>query len=212
MNLQPTIGLSGVFKLADPFAAKMLKNVVYQCVAVRRIDELILSGTDPFKTYYAPNNISITKYEADVATDVMIVSLKAIGTQEVVHVPNTYITSCPQAGGVAYTAIGAAVSLGALPNNTNLDYLSDLFKKLVRETLGVVATVNYMSMSPTEVVTDTTHESLVIARNELISNTPTDRSQLLKTLAELQAAKQKVIELEQYIITLGLPDTTVTPP
>lgn len=199
----PTISMSGVFTLELPFQSKLLKDTVYQCVAIRRIDELMSAGIDPFTVFYGPESLTITRYEDDVAKGVMIVSLKAIGTQEIVHVPTSYILSCPKAGGVAYTVMGLSFSIGAVPNTTDLNPMKDKLVTMVKETLGIDTTVNVLALSPTTIVDTTVHNGLVATRNESIVNTPTDHSLYLATLSELNNAKQKILELETYIMNLN---------
>lgn len=206
MQLIPKISQTGIFDLDLPFKNKLLPDVVYVCVAVRRIDELINSGVDPFKSFYLPHNLDITKYEQDVANGMLIVTIKAIGTQELLHVPSTYILGLPKAGGVAYTALSACVELGPLPNDYNLQVLKDRLKDLVKDVVGIAnAEVFIAATSTTKIVSDKTHEGLVAARQVNIAATPTDRALLLAEIEKNRALTQKVAELEKFIIDNAKP-------
>ena len=200
MFLTPNIGAIGVFHLFAPFKNKLLPKTLYQCIAIRKLEDYVCNNEDAFALIYEPLLISKERYQDDLAAGAMVVTLKAIGTHEFVLVPNSYIEKLPVTEGVSYTVMGLGVSLGAIPNDTDLTYLKDRITTLVAETLGVNSTINALALSPTSVVDMTTHKSILLARELLIKENPTDRAKYLETKAKLDELQVRYNELEQYVI------------
>jgi hypothetical protein len=201
-QLIPAIGVKGRFVLAAPFAAKLLPNTSYTCVAVRRLEDVVAAGEDPQALYYTPNGLDAARYNADLADNVCIVSLQAaIG--EWLYVPSSSITAMPDQGGVPYTVTALAVNLGAIPNSLNLLYLKNQISEVVAATLGVVAPpIHAVALSPTTNVSQTEHDTLEAAREANRVETVTDRANLLAVTAQRDAALTRIAQLENQLKTL----------
>lgn len=197
--LQPSVGLKGVMKLGDPFAAQVVANVPYTVAAVRRLSDIITSGTDAFEAYYFPNNIEQSKYEEDIANGVCILSLQS-PTDQWVYVPNSYLLSMPAAGGVPYSNMMVAVNLGAIPNRLSLNYFMETIKAMAHDQLGIDnADVRSAVVSPTTYIDPKDSDLYEIARKNIMSAISTDRAKLLASEAAREKAIAKIAELEDYI-------------
>lgn len=214
-QLIPGIGARGLFTLKPPFAAKLLPATPYQCVAVRKLEDIAAAGGDPKALYYTANGLSDADYQADLAAGVVIVSLQA-SAAEWLYVPSTYIQSMPDQGGIPYTTMAVAVSLGPVANSLDLTYLKTKMKDLASEVLGLdplVVEAHAMAISATSNVTQTEHAALEAARAVRIAETQTDHAQLLAMTAQRDAAVQRSQEigaaLARYIELYGpLPPET----
>lgn len=203
-DVVPDIGATGIYTLKTPYdklivnsttADNVLTAVVYTCVAVRKVAELIKFGSDPFALYYTPYNLSASVYEADVAKGMCIVTLRS-SAGDFIHVPSTYITSFPKGGGVLYCTYGLAISLGALPSETDLTALKLRMTQAVTETFGVESDVKVLTLSNASLIATDYHERLVAARAAKVSAVETDRVVRIRLEAQVaeQATKIKLLE------------------
>ena len=197
-NLLPQIGTSGIYTLSAPFAASLLPDVSYNCVAVRKLQDIVAAGADPYETYYQPLGISAEKYAADMALGACIVSLQA-GASGWVYVPSTYIVRMPDQGGIRYTTMALAISLSAIPDAVDLTYIRNKIHDVVMENLGVESTVKAIALSPPALITQVEHAALEAARLVKITNATTDHAKLIAVTAQRDSAYQKIAQLEKYI-------------
>lgn len=198
-NIIPPIGYPGIFKLRDPFNTLIVPDVIYTCQAVRRIEDLIASGMDPYNEFYYKHKLTPDMYKNDLLLGVCIITLQSVGGGSVVYVPSTYIESYPQAGGVSYTVLGLAVDLGALPDTTNLSLLTDKVKSVVQNTIGVIPEIKPVAISASTLVPHLEHDTLERSRLLNIENSQTDYAKVLRLESQNQSLVQKVQELEKYI-------------
>jgi hypothetical protein len=201
MNLLPAIGTTGIYTLLPPFETKLLTNVSYRCAAVRRLEDIVAAGANPFTEHYEPAQISRAKYEEDMAAGVCIVSLIA-GSGAWVYVPSSYIASMPDQNGIPYSVMLLGVKLSALPDSQDLALLKSKIVDTVTEYLGIDSEIREVVVSPPMLISRTEHNALEASRQEAISNVETDYAKLLAKTAQLNAALLKITELENYIISL----------
>jgi hypothetical protein len=198
MALIPSIGTSGIFQLQAPFAAHLVAGAPYTCMAVRRLADIIQLGFDPYEQVYQPYGLTQDIYNANVLSDVCIVSLQS-SSGVWLYVPSSYILSYPDMGGVPYTSLVLGVSLGPIPNHLNLAALKQRIIDDVKDFVGITATVTTVAVSETEMIAQATSTAIEAARVAQITATTTDRTKLITALAQKTALQAKVTELEDYI-------------
>lgn len=118
----PPVGASGVYVLDSPFNTKLLTNTSYRCDAIRRFNDFYEMGVDPFEEFYSPAGLGKERFDADIATNTVIVSLVSQNNHWV-YVPSSFIRSFPNVNGVSYTSLVLGVTLGAIPNYMDLSGL-----------------------------------------------------------------------------------------
>lgn len=203
-DVVPDIGATGIYTLKTPYDKLIVNStanddvlaaVVYTCVAVRKVAELVKFGSDPFALYYTPYGLGESVYAADVAKGMCIVTLRS-SAGDFIHVPSTYIASFPKGGGVLYCTYGLAISLGALPSDTDLTALKLRMKQAVTETFGVESDVKVLTLSNTSLIATDYHERLVAARAVKVGAVETDRVVRIRLEAQVaeQATKIKLLE------------------
>ena len=197
--LIPTVGTRGLFQLLAPFDTALLPNVPYTVAAVRRLGDFIAAGSDPKEEFYTPAGITNEKYEEDLQAGVCIVSLRSDVGGQWVYVPHTYVQEAPAIGGIPYTTLALAISLGPVPESVDLSYLKTRITDVVLETLGVESETKTLIISPTTILSNANHEVIEAARQVKISSTQTDYARLLVVTAERDAARNHIQELELFI-------------
>lgn len=201
-SIIPDISASGLWVLKEPFNTLLLTETPYTCVAVRKTSDLLKIGEDP-KKFYTDKGLADTVYAEDLKVDVCIISLQCNSTGDIVYVPSTYILSYPKGSGVPYSMMGLAISLGAMPESTDLTYLKQRMKDIVTETVGVEGTVHQLSISTMQLMDQDSHKRLEVARVAKITINKTDRELYLEEQAKNEALTTRVAELEAYILSLN---------
>jgi hypothetical protein len=197
--LKPPQGISGVFKLAEPFTNAVSPNVVYRIAEVRSLVGVAASGDDPYEKYYKPAGVTEEKYLEDLANDVAILSLQSTSGKWV-HVPNSYLQQMPAASGVPYALCIMGINLGAIPNDLDLTYFEGQIKDLARDLLGVSnADVQATVGSETTYIEQATAKVIEQARTNVMKNVVTDRAKYLASEEQRLAAVAKIAILEKYI-------------
>lgn len=202
MALIPPVGIAGLFQLASPFNNVLQTNVSYRCDAIRRINDLIALGVDPFEEYYQPFGLTQAQYDQDLINRVSIITLVS-DANHFVRVPSTYLLAYPDINGVPYHVLLLGVELGAIPNYKDLTGLKQAITNLVRDTIGIVPTIREAVVSAEQKVSQQDHEVLEAARSNLIINTQTDRAKLYAAQAELATLRGQHSQLESYVKNLA---------
>jgi hypothetical protein len=214
MNVIPSVGVSGLWSLASPFNSKLLPNIPYTCIAIRKLSDIVAAGGNPEADYYAINGLDNNRYISDLNNGACIITLQG-GSGSIVYVPSTSINNYPDIGGVPYTVLALAINLGAIPDSLDLSYLKYRVGDVVRDTIGIQPNVNVVAISPTTLVNDRDAKAIEAARLANIGTVVTDYAKYLQAAAELNSARQKIQELESFILSNSdklLPDIMhVTP-
>lgn len=196
--LLPPLGASGVYTLSAPFQNKMQANTSYRCDAIRRLNDFIELGVDPYEEFYAPMQIPRSTYERDIGQNVSIVSLVSQNNHWV-YVPSTYITSYPNVNGIPYVSLLLGVSLGAIPHYMDMSGLSAAISNLVRDTIGVVPQIRQVAVSDVTNLSQRDHDALETNRQQAINNTQTDRARAIALQSENAALRTQLNDLQAYI-------------
>ena len=163
----PIVGTKGKFTLIAPFTAA--PDTEYEVVAVRSFVELTKSGADVFAIYYLPNGIEKTVFGEDSARGANIISLRDDRGQ-IIHLPDSYISSSPDLGGVPYSQRVLAVNLGPLPKSLALDDFKAQLVDYITSKLGVTAVIKEGHLKTIGVVTDDQNNANEQARLGRISH------------------------------------------
>jgi hypothetical protein len=174
----------------------------------------VAAGGNPEADYYAINGLDNNRYISDLNNGACIITLQG-GSSSIVYVPSTSINNYPDIGGVPYTVLALAINLGAIPDSLDLSYLKYRVGDVVRDTIGIQPNVNVVAISPTTLVNDRDAKAIEAARLANIGTVVTDYAKYLQAAAELNSARQKIQELESFILSNSdklLPDIMhVTP-
>lgn len=197
-QLLPDIGSSGLYELALPFSTRLIPNTQYVCRAIRKLNEIIAKGIDPYQEYYAPNGLSTPDYETDLNNGVCIVALQA-GSGTWVYVPSSYILKFPNTNGVRYTVTALAVSLGAIPDGYNLTPLQGLIDSTVYAALGIHPTFKAIAVSNPAMVPAEDHVRLENARTANVSITEPLAARVARLTAENATLALKLQQAEEWI-------------
>jgi hypothetical protein len=195
----PDIGANGIFVLKDPFSALLKPNTTYTVQAVRRLKDIIAEGEDPFEVYYDPYDVLRADYELDLLNEVCIVSLQS-GAGEWVYVPTSFIVSFPIMNGVKYRAMMIGISLGAIPDTTNLSAFKTKVFDMVRDTFGITTVIKEMAVSAPVVLSKEQSDLVETARANKIVSSLSDSGKLKVALQDLQRCREQIVMLEKYII------------
>lgn len=193
-----SIGDSGIFTLKEPFKALITPQTVYSVLSLRRISDVIASGGDPYKLYYAQLDISETDYQTDALANVCIVGLQS-GVGSWVYVPESYIDEVPTVAGIKYTSVVIGVSLGAIPDDTNIEALAKGIGELAQASVGVIPTVKAVVMSQPAYLSHEKAARLEAARTAKIMIQETDFARANRLEAELHTANNIIANLEDII-------------
>lgn len=196
----PSIGMSGVFELKDPFHTLLIAQVSYTCRSLRTLSDIAASGEQIWERYYEPYKVSIEAYQQDLTNNVCIVGLQA-GTGEWAYVPESFIASVPDPNGVMYTPVMLGVYLGAVEDTFSLDGLQAQIESLVQATLGVKPQIKGVAAGQSVILSHEEHDRLVAARASLKTSHESDYARAARLERELTQAKDKIMSLETYIKT-----------
>lgn len=196
--IRPSVGAGGIWTLNAPFNTALLQNVAYTCVAVRLLSDIIAAGGDPFTTYYSPNSLTQTQYQADVKAGASIVSLQASGGQWV-YVPNTYIAAMPNTNNISYRSIVLGAMLGPIPDSLDLSYVKSQVANAIKDAMGVIATVKSIAVSPQLQISPTEDASLTATRNAAKNTNGTPTAQLIALQTQYNTLLQQYQTLQTWI-------------
>jgi hypothetical protein len=198
VSLTPPVSASGIFALATPFEALLIPGVSYTCIAVRKFADIQKLGIDPYSLYYLPNGLTEADYTRDAQAGECIVTLRSNGGS-FLYVPTSYILSYPNMGGIPYTAIVLGISLGAIPNYVDLSAVKTKIANIVQDTFGIIPQIQQAAISETKNMSITDANAIESARQAAITDSQTDLAKYLAAQAQLDAALDKITELENYI-------------
>lgn len=199
----PPIGTRGIYSLKAPFTT--VPDTLYTCAAIRHFKDIQNQGTDVFKRYYEPYEIEQIRYQDDLATGVVLVSLVS-DTENPIYVPSSYIAAFPNLNSVNYHHVVLSLSLGALPEYLDLTFLKDQIAGVASDTIGVSPTVYENIATTTNTVSPEEHDAITIAREAAIKNRITDYARVIELQQQKASLEQRLQILETILIENGLLD------
>ena len=194
----PEVGAKGVYSFKAPFDTLPNKQTEYECMSVRKITDALAAGENVFARYYEPYELDRAAYEADIASGVILIGLQsALG--QTLDIPNSYLTSYPDASGVRYRVMALAVDLGAIADTMNLEVIISELKELIGARIGITPEIATVATSQPALISYEDHERLEAARQSKITidNSLTVRYNTL--VAERDQLLQKNAALVKYI-------------
>jgi hypothetical protein len=201
MQFIPPIGTTGLWALSAPFKNLLLPSTPYTCIAIRNIADILNAGGDPETDFYLTNSLNHTRYQADYVAGVSILTLKG-GANSTIYVPSSFVLNFPDIGGIPYTVLALAINIGAIPDTTDLTYLKSRLTDIVKETIGVDSVVNTVAISAKSLLTNADAILMENARIAKIGTVVTDYTNFVNVSNQLNTARQKIAELETFIVGL----------
>lgn len=199
MNITPSIGAVGIFRLKEPFDLSVIENVQYACISVKTIREASISELDFQETVYTAKGITQELYEQDLNANINIITIQnSIGDK--LLVPSTYILKIPDINGVEYVPLIMGINLGVLPSKVNLAPMKQKLVQVINEYIGVEnAEVKEMISGASVIISDTDHAGLESTRQNRIFANETDYTKYVAMKRERDALLLKNTALETYI-------------
>jgi hypothetical protein len=191
----PALYASGKYVLTTPFIAD--PNAVYVCMAIRSFDDILELKEDVFTTYYEPNGLNDTAYQADLAAKVSIITLMS-ETATIIYVPDSYIESYPDVSNVIYSRIVLSIDLGALPDKLGLEFLKTQLGNQCGDVIGVMPDILVHKSPTTDFISaqeNATLESLRVAGITVLKTDYTRNRELLVQVNEQQVIIDRLTQL-----------------
>jgi len=200
-RVTPPMYSEGVFLLSTPFNAKV--DVAYKVNAIRTFAEIGAHGEDPMDLVYIPAGLSRADYQADIDAGAAVITLLS-KTEKPIYVPDTYIRSYPNMGSVPYSHLVVSASCGAIADSYDTAMIQTLLQGLLRDRLGITATVFIGRAATANVVSAEEHVEIERARQAAITQTNTDLSRALKAEDTVAAQLVTIAALEQMLQDAGV--------
>lgn len=197
-GLLPSIGASGIWKLAAPFDALLVNSRTYSCKAVRSFGDVAEAGFDVYKDYYEAYGLTKEKYELDASSGVAIVSISP-ESGGWIRFPSSYLIQFPSNNGVTYVSWALGAILGPLPESVDLSYLTATIKQRIMDVIGVDSDVRAVVVSDPEIIANQTHAGIESSRRANITESTTDYAKLQEALRQRDAFAVRIQELETFI-------------
>lgn len=194
----PSIGMRGIYTLAEPFNTMINANTEYVCTAVETIASLVSKNIDVKQTIYLDNALDITIYDAAAQANQCIITLQSdSGTQ--IEFPSAYLLSFPNSNVVRYSTLVAMISLSAIADSVNLNPLLSEISELVLARIGVRNETVLANVGVSYLVSKEKHDLIQAARQGLIQSSGSVFVQLEQAQATIAEQTQKIATLSDYI-------------
>lgn len=161
-RLTPPLGAVGQYSLKTPWTTAASMN--YRCTALLRVEELVKSGKNIYKTFYEPVGLSEDVCKTDIAAGVVFVSLLGSDGSRI-YVPDTYISSYPNQSAVTYSYLVMTIDLGPQPSTVDLTAAMDEVKEVVNKFTGVATTDIAVGLAAAQSNTMMTKEQMIAAED-----------------------------------------------
>lgn len=196
--LIPSIGTKGIWDFDSPYKEAISATAVFECMAVRKLSDVIAAGEDAFARYYSNFGLSNSAYVADVRADVCIVSL-VTGNGFWQYIPSNRIKAFPVTAGVAYSNIVLAVDIGLLPEQMDLTGLINRLRDMVEHHTSLVPEVITTVSSETTLKTTEEHQAFLDSIATLNALNKTDYTKIVELTQEAVALRAKLATAEAWI-------------
>ena len=200
----PTVGVKGIFVLAEPLTNKIQPGLVLTCTAVRSLGDFVSMGREPFSTVYQPLGLTKEAYDAQALLGTYVATLRSESAQEF-RIPVEYIISAPQPGGVAYEILALVASLGPIAKDKDLTFFTAAIKNVIKDKLGIDTEVELVKVSDTKHLDSQEAEALEIARDNAINDRTTDSSKLTVATQKISEQQVEIDALKKYIVDNAAP-------
>ncbi len=208
---QPSVGLEARFTFKDP-AARYIKSklntqedmILLTATSISNMRELIeLDMRNPFQDTYAPLGLNDFQYQEDLKNDVPLVTFKHIGlSNKVTHirVPLNYIQDYDNVSEIKYINKLIVMDLGSVYKELDTSVIFVDLKDFITTRLGIVPSVNEVSIGDPESISQGDHETKETIRGNLVTVRKTLSVQLEEVTLKYDQVLQRLSDLN---ITLG---------
>lgn len=201
----PPLGSRGLFEINKPF--KVDNKTIYKVVAHRKINDIVLSGEDPYKEIYEPKSVSKEDYhKAILDEDLVIISL-VDKNEDHIFIPSNYIVSYPDSSVVPHKWLVAVCSLGMLPIDFDLDGSNKAIQEVISDIIGVEARVYFAERETKDAVTQAQAEQLQSIRESAIKHRTSTYAQKLKLEKENKKLSK---ENTSHLMTIRNKEDTIS--
>jgi hypothetical protein len=194
----PELNSHGAFTATAPFT---IPSGNYRCTALNEINGMIKDNVDVFSLYYSAYGVSNEVFDADLLTNVAIVTLIS-DTDEIINIPSSFISSSPELKGIPYANLYFMVSAGELPKDVAVSSIKANLKSLVDDALGVNSEVKVHVHQNSTTHSYQEHLTLEAARSLAIVHRVSDKR--ARDIAEAQNVEyvQRILNLQEAIVVL----------
>jgi len=190
------IGRSGRFNVKSAFSNIVKSRVVYKVKADSLISELLRNDIDVFATIYNIVGLSKDIFEADVKTDVRILTL-VDSSGATIYIPDNMIIGGCIRDGVEYVEKTLLINLGVFPLNKDMEPIANDIKDMITGRLGVVPKYEVINSSNVQMISN--EEDRSINKNRAIEKKDTLTEELNKYKEEVKVLKKTISDLECII-------------
>ena len=208
---QPSVGLEARFTFKDP-AARYIKSklntqedmILLTATSISNMRELIeLDMRNPFQDTYAPLGLNDFQYQEDLKNEVPLVTFKHTGlSNKVTHirVPLNYIQDYDNVSEIKYINKLIVMDLGSVYKELDTSVIFTDLKDFITTRLGIVPSVNEVSIGEPESISQADHETKETIRGNLVTVRKTLSVQLEEVTLKYDQVLQRLTDLN---ITLG---------
>lgn len=164
----PSIGAVGCISLLSPFDTLVNPNRQYKVISVRLIQDMVLVGERPLEEIYQPVGLGETEYRQDLDAGKSIVTFAGDG-EELLYIPESYISSYPVSNGIYYQSKGLVFDLGPLPETYDLAPVLNMIKQEIKNLVGVNSEGRIVNTSAKTKISYTDHDTITSMRNANIA-------------------------------------------
>lgn len=200
LNILPLVGSKGFHEFASPFDQLALENTEYECMAVRRLSDILANNETPWEDIYEKQGLSEEVYEQDLSEDAYVVSFQSSGGHWL-YIPYRYILKYPSVNGVPYRSVMIVVSLPSIPVELDLSNLRLELEDLASTTIGAPVKSKQVDSSKVILVPYDLHQQTQVARNIVTNGRTTLLAKNRKLMQDNAELVRKVRELEAFVRT-----------
>lgn len=204
----PPLYASGKWVLQSPWTAA--PDVTYVCHAMRTFEDIEKMGEDVYERYYKPyisngdtQNGKVWLFSEERLLYPNIITLIS-NDNRIIYVPDTFITSFPDASEFKYSQVVLAVPLGVLPDKYDVSHITAAIKDKVSAMLGININPLVTKASLTSNPTLEEHMSLEANREAAIRNTESNETLLIQERIKNTALEQRNKLYEDILRQNGL--------
>lgn len=209
MAITPELHAAGVYSLIAPWSTAA--NTTYTCIAIRSFPDIAAEGVNIQAMYYVAMGLAdgasyaggTFNFAAEVARAPNIITLRD-NSGNLIHVPDTFIASCPQLSIVPYSNTVLSFSLGAIPDFVDLTAIKAQIASVVAGLTGITPTVNTARAPCTNNPSYAQNIVLENARIAAITNRTTDTQALTAAQAQVTLLNATVASLTAILVANGL--------
>lgn len=199
LTFLPSLGMSGFYTLAEPYASLISATTQYRCEGVKSLSAAVAEGMDPLNSVYLANGDTKESFQSDLSLGISLVTLSS-STGSLVVFPSKALLKVPDGAGVIYRNTVLSIALSALPESQDMTVLRNEIQELVRSQFGIRAATYLTTVGAAALLSQTQHEAVQAARQAQIETNESLITTNLKLQADLTQARSRLSVLEAYVL------------